>query len=279
MDARQGLPGAPLQAAAQQRLSYIARLYNEELHVLASRDIMSLKQLDGRKVNIDKPGSGTSLTAKILFDKLGIKPEFTHFDQATSHERLRSGEIQAALYVAGRPVRAISEFQGDGRFHLLSVPFERNVAETYLPARFASSDYPRLIESGKTVETVAVGNVLAVFNWPENSERYKRVERFVEAFFSRFDEFSQPGRHPKWKEVNLTATVPNWQRFKAAQVWLDRSAKTAETSPQQQQAFQQFVQSQGGRINSLSEGERESLYRGFVEWQRAQERKRTGAAQ
>jgi hypothetical protein len=181
--------------------------------------------------------------------------------------------------VAGRPVRAISEFQGDGRFHLLSVPFERNVAETYLPARFASSDYPRLIESGKTVETVAVGNVLAVFNWPENSERYKRVERFVEAFFSRFDEFSQPGRHPKWKEVNLSATVPNWQRFKAAQVWLDRSAKTAETSPQQQQAFQQFVQSQGGRINSLSEGERESLYRGFVEWQRAQERKRTGAAQ
>jgi len=276
MDARQGLAPSNLQASAQQRLRYIARLYNEELHVLASRDITSFRQLDGKKVNIDKPGSGTNLTAQLIFEKLGIKPQFTTYDQSTSYERLRSGELQAALYIAGRPVRAISEFQGEGRFHLLSVPFEGDVAETYLPARFASSDYPRLIDAGKVVETVAVGNVLAVFNWPENSDRYRRVQRFVDAFFSRFDDFLQPGRHPKWKEVNLSATVPGWQRFKAAQDWLDR--ETQQASPKaQEQLFNQFVDSKGSQPNELSPAERERLFQEFLAWQQARGKKSAGA--
>jgi hypothetical protein len=44
-----------------------------------------------------------------------------------------------------------------------------------------------------------VGSILAVYGWPQGTERHKRVSRFVEAFFSRFDEFLQPGRHPKWQ--------------------------------------------------------------------------------
>ena len=276
MDARQGLTPSNLQAAAQQRLRYLARLYNEELHVLASRDITDFRQLDGKKVNIDKVGSGTSLTAQLIFEKLGVKPEFTHYDQATSYERLRSGEIQAALYVAGRPVRAMTEFQSDGRFHLLSVPFEGEVAESYLPARFAASDYPRLIESGKAVETIAVGNVLAVFNWPQNSDRYKRVQRFVDAFFSRFEEFLEPGRHPKWKEVNLSATVPGWERFKAAQDWLDREARQASPKAQEQ-LFNQFVDAQGSKSGQLSAGERERLFQEFLAWQQARSKKSAGA--
>src|SRR5919107_1210124 len=63
MDAREGLAPSTLQASAQQRLRYLARLYNEELHVLASRDVTSLRQLEGKKVNIDKPGSGTNLAS------------------------------------------------------------------------------------------------------------------------------------------------------------------------------------------------------------------------
>jgi TRAP transporter TAXI family solute receptor len=274
MDAREGLTPSNLQASAQQRLRYLARLYNEELHVLASRDVASLRDLNGKKVNIDKPGSGTNLTARLIFEKLGIKPEFTTYDQASSYERLRSGEIQAALYVAGRPVRAISEFQSEGRFHLLSIPFEGDVAESYLPARFSSSDYPRLIDSGKTVETVAVGNVLAVFNWPENSERYRRVQRFVDAFFSHFDDFLQPGRHPKWKEVNLSATVPGWQRFKAAQDWLDREARQAKA---QEQQFNQFVDARGSQSSQISAADRERLFQEFLAWQQSRGKKSAGA--
>ena len=274
MDARQGLDDGPLQNAAQQRLRYIARLYNEELHVLASNDVRDIRELQGRKVNIDKPGSGTNLTARLVFEKLGVKPDFTEYDQASSYERLRSGEIQAALYVAGRPVRAISEFQADGKFHLLSVPFEGAIADNYLPAHFAAADYPKLIEDGKDVETLAIGNVLAVFNWPENSDRYKRVQHFVDVFFSKFEDFSKPGRHPKWKEVNLSATVPGWQRFKPAQDWLDRAAKVAGGAEQAQE-FAKFIDIHVG-ASGASGVNKEKLFQEFLAWQ--QGKKREGAA-
>jgi uncharacterized protein len=272
MDAREGLRAEGLQDQVVQRLRYITRLYNEEVHILANRSIADIRQLQGKKVNIDKPGSGTNLTSRLIFEKLGIAPELVTLDQASSYERLRSGEIDAAIYVAGRPVRAISEFQGDGRFHLLAIPFEGEIAETYFPAKFTRTDYPRLVDEGQDVETLAVGSILAVFNWPENSDRYRRVQRFVNAFFSRFDEFMQPGRHPKWREVTLTADVPGWQRIKAAQDWID-AARTGSVASAGSADFSAFMESRG-----ISPTDRERLFRDFLVWQRERRRVRTGVA-
>lgn len=268
MDAREQLKAENLQTDAVRRLRFITRLYNEEVHIIANREITDIRQLEGRKVNIDKAGSGTNLTSRLIFDKLGIKPEMTTFDQASSYAKLKSGDIQAAVYVAGRPVRAIAEFQTDGRFHLLPIPFEGEIAESYFPARFANSDYPQLVDKEKAVETLAVGSLLAVFNWPESSDRYERVKRFVDAFFSRFDEFLQPGRHPKWKEVNLAADVPGWERVKPAQAWLDRAAMASKPSPQGQ-SFESFLK---GRGIDVSAEQREVLFREFLAWQSDRQR-------
>lgn len=274
MDAREQMKTDNLQDDAVRRLRYITRLYNEEVHIIASREITDIRQLDGKKVNIDKEGSGTNLTARLIFEKLGISPEVTTFDQGSSYERLRSGEIQAAVYVAGRPVRAIAEFQSEGRFHLLPIPFEGEIAESYFPARFTNSDYPRLVDQDKAVDTLAVGSLLAVFNWPERSDRYNRVKRFVDAFFSRFDEFLQPGRHPKWKEVNLAAEVPGWERMKPAQDWLDRAAAASQPSPLGE-SFEAFISSRG--ITATAE-QREILFREFLAWQSDRQRANRRAA-
>jgi TRAP transporter TAXI family solute receptor len=268
MDAREQLIAENLGDSAASKLRYIARLYNEEVHVLASRDITDIRQLEGKKVNIDKAGSGTNLTSHIVFGKLGIKPEFTEFDQGSSYERLRSGDIQAAVYVAGRPVRAIAEFQGAGRFHLLRIPFEGELSEAYLPSQLTNTEYPQLVEASQTVETLAVGSVLAAFNWPKGSDRYRRLERLVDAFFSRFDEFLQPGRHPKWKEVNLAAEVPGWERFKPADDWLKRAAQASSESPQSR-SFKAFLDAKGGAVSTA---DREALFREFLAWERTRSR-------
>jgi TRAP transporter TAXI family solute receptor len=260
MDAREAL--GPEAAEGRRQLEYIARLYNEEIHVIARRDIGDIRQLDGRKVNIDVVGSGTNLTSRIVFEKLGVKPTFETVDQGAAFEKLSSGEIDAAVFVSGRPVRAVADFKSDGRFRLLSIPFEEALSELYLPARFADKDYPGLIEKGSVVETLAVGSILAVYGWPEGTERNKRVQRFVEAFFSKFDEFLKPGRHPKWQEVNLAATVPGWKRFKGAQDWIDRSAATSAKKPDP--AFEAFLES---RDIKASPSERQKLFEDFVAWQ------------
>jgi hypothetical protein len=44
---------------------------------------------------------------------------------------------------------------------------------------------------------------------------------------AKFDELRKPPRHPAWRDVNMAATIRGWQRFPAAQQWIDRTAKSA----------------------------------------------------
>ena len=204
----------------ERNITYVARLFNDELHVIAARDITDIRQLAGKRVSFDVRGSGTDYTGRSMFNGLGIEVETVNVDQPTALDLLKRGELSAVVSVAAKPVDVLTNFQGGDRFHLLSVPYVHTVADKYFPAALRHEDYPRLIAAGNTINTLAVGTVLGAFNWPEKSERYKRIARFVHAFFSKFDNFLAPSRHPKWNEVNLTAEVPGWKRFPAAQQWL-----------------------------------------------------------
>ena len=73
---------------------------------------------------------------------------------------------------------------------------------------------------GTSVDTIAVPAVLAVFNWPKGHDRYRRVSRMVESMFTNWEKFRQPPRHPKWRDVNLAATVPGWTRWSVAEEML-----------------------------------------------------------
>jgi hypothetical protein len=58
----------------------------------------------------------------------------------------------------------------------------------------------------------------------------KRVARFVDILFTRIDKLQAPGFDPKWKSINLAATVPGLDRFPAAQEWLNRQARAPRAS-------------------------------------------------
>lgn len=216
------LPEAERSAMAS-RVTYVARLYNEEVHVIAPRDINSVSDLAGKKVNVGPAGSANAQTAELIFDRLGIAPVIVHLDQPTALAKLAAGELTADVLVAGRPVKALQEFAGDGHFKLLPLPYADALQDLYLPAKIAPVDYGNLVPPGLNVDTLAVPVVLATIDAPSGSPRAARVARFTNAFFERFDELRDPARHPKWREVNLAADVPGWTRFGAAQEALDRS--------------------------------------------------------
>ena len=93
-----------------------------------------------------------------------------------------------------------------------------------------SNPYPNLLSPGQTINTIAASQLLVTYDWPENSERYARVARFVDAFFSKIDEFQKPPRHPKWSESSIVAAIPGWQRFKASEDWLAAHNLTPPTT-------------------------------------------------
>jgi TRAP transporter TAXI family solute receptor len=198
-------------------IQYIAKLYDEEVHVIARRDIARIEDLAGRPVNIDVRGSGTAMTASLVFDGLNIPIEPRYEVQDVALERLRRGEIAALVYVAGQPARLFSGLGADSGLRFLPVPLAPALLETYLPSRLGRAQYPGLIAEGGDVETIAVGAVMAVYAWAPETERHRKVARFIDSFFANFESFLRPPRHPKWREVNLAAQVPGWTRFPAAE--------------------------------------------------------------
>jgi hypothetical protein len=105
--------------------------------------------------------------------------------------------------------------------------------DTYLPSELGHAQYPALIAEGQTVQTVAVGSVMAVYAWPRGSERYQKVARFVNALFAKFPQLQQPPHHPKWTEVNLAAQLPGWTRFRTAQDELSHGGLAQADKPTQ----------------------------------------------
>ena len=206
----------------EKRINYVAKLYNEEFHLIANSEIKNPNDLTGKKVNFDVKGSGTAITATTVFDTLKVTVEPTYFDQATALEKLRSGEIAALAYVAGKPAPLFEKITAVDKLHFLPIDHTPALLETYLPTSLSNQDYPILIQSNQDIRTVAVGAVLAVYNWKRYYNRYQKVAHFTTSFLDHFNDFQQPARHPKWREVSLSAVIPGWMRFPAAQEWLQK---------------------------------------------------------
>ena len=254
-----------------QRVRYITKLYNEEFHLLAHQSISSVEELAGKQVNFGLERSGTYMTASIVFDKLGVSVEAVSFDQQLALEKVKSGEIAAMVYVAGKPTRLFKDIGPNESVRFLSLEHTPSLLETYLPSNLTHDDYPQLVTNGSAVTTVAVGAVMAVYNWQPGRDRYAKVARFVEAFFTNFDEFRKPPRHAKWKEVNLAAVVPGWTRYGPAEKLLSQELASAreEVPARLEQAFASYLQ-QRETSGDISAADKERIFSEFMRWYQRQ---------
>jgi uncharacterized protein len=266
---------------AEQRIQYITKLFNAEFHVLARKEIQSYSDLAGTKVNFWKPLSVTALAAENIFRLLGINVIPTNFDNDLAIEKLRNREISAVVRMGGAPQNDYINVTPEDGFHLVpfteaNLPKERftDLMELYVPTELTHEQYPQLIPEGETVPTVASSVVLAAYAWPEDSDDYQRVADFVKVFFDNIGQFQDPSRHPKWREINLAATVPGWIRFKPAQEWLDSNKPSLLSSDSMKHEFEMFVQRHrttfGG--HALTGAEQDALYEEFLSWRKGQSR-------
>jgi TRAP transporter TAXI family solute receptor len=244
--ARKGYPNI------KKQFNYVTKLYNEEMHVVAPKSVQSLWELDGKKVAIDLPNGGTFMTAITVCERLGIHPHFVYIEQRLAYDQLLKGDLDAVIAVQGKPSKATSALK-NANLHLVPVEYADPLQADYLPARLSSQDYPNLLDKDEVVDTIAVPAVLAVFNWAPNSDRYRKLAHFVDAFFSKINQLHQPPFHPKWNEVSLSATLAGWVRFQPAQEWLDRHTNAA---------------AENRTFRTDRAEDREALFQRFVEWQK-----------
>ncbi len=252
-----------------QNIRYIAKLYDEEVHVIVRKDITRLEDLNGQRVNVDVKGSGSAMTAEILLDSFGIKANVEHEKQVNGVQELKRGEIAAIIHVGGAPIPLLTDISSDNGIHFLPVTLTQSLGQIYLPDQITHDSYPLLVPADAPVQTIAVGDVMAVFAWQPHTERYNKVSRFVDAFFSKFDQFQQPPRHPKWREVNLTAEVPGWTRFQPAQDWLVRQTSAGTAGGATQARFNTFLAETKPGMNAvLTDQAKEALFQQFLAWEK-----------
>jgi len=280
-----------LYAHLERRVQYITKLYTAEFHVLARDGIRSYADLNGKKVNFNLKDSQTEVTADRVFRMLNLSVERSYYDNDEAIQKLLKGDIAAMIVLTGGPQAALAKLRKEDGVHFLpldqaSLP-DRDVSPIlaeYTAVSLTGKLYPNLIPEGVSVPTIANHALLVAYAWPENSDRYRRLSRFVNEFFGNIDRFQDGARHPKWAEFNQATEVPGWNRFKPAATWIAKhgdvetaeapSADPAEDKPADvRSAFAKVVASyQSANGKAMTPGERELIrqFKQLLDKQQAQ---------
>lgn len=142
----------------------IARLYQSFVHLVvpAASPIRALADLQGRRVAVGGPGSGTEYTSTTLMTAVGVRPAGTlRLAQTPAMEAVARGTVDAAFSVTGLPTPAVETLAEHTPIRLLPLGeyYPRLNLETpwaYTSAAIPAGTYHGVPETS----TVMVGNAL-----------------------------------------------------------------------------------------------------------------------
>ena len=152
------LDGGPLKS-----LRAVANLYPETVHLVARTDsgIKSFADIRGKKISLDRPGSGTRVDAVLMLRAFGLEPgdlEVFSMASGAAADALREGEIDGFFFVAGTPATAVLELAESALIDL--IPISGPAVDALLEQRpfFARQALPAGTYPGiGAIDTLSVG--------------------------------------------------------------------------------------------------------------------------
>ena len=272
------------------RINYITKLFDLEFHLIAGKQIASVADLAGKKVNFGRVTTGSHITASAIFSALGVNVTPVYHETALALEMVQDKKIAATVFVAGKPDDIVARLKSDRNLHLLPVDYAKPLRKTYLPAILTNADYPDFIPKGTSIRTISVGSVMAVYNWTpiRSLQRYQKVVFFIDAFIERYEQLQKAPRHPKWRDLNLAALVPGWNRFPPAKARIDNLRQRMRKKAQERRKtrrktdgrielnsfdtankdlFFKFLQDRNVDAEVVSDKNRGKLFQEYLRWQ------------
>ncbi len=205
----------PVLSRIAKKTRMVFPLYNEEVHLLGKQGIRDFDDLTGKRVAIGRDGSGTYLTARLLFKLSEVNPsEMVPIDTGEALAELKAGRIDAMFYVAGYPVKLLKEdvAEKDG---LTLIPItNKAITEFYPRAEIPANAYGW---QPTPVNTVAVKAVLVSFDFRRRD--CDNVGRFAQTMSRQMSWLLQNG-HPKWKAVDLNYPLKGWEQYDCVRKYL-----------------------------------------------------------
>jgi hypothetical protein len=216
----------PVLARIAKKTKMVFPLYNEEVHLLGRPTITDFDDLADKRVAVGREGSGTYLTARLLFRVSEIVPkEMVFIDTGEALSELKAGRIDAMFYVAGSPVKLLVESVSEADKLALIPISNKNVTEFYPTVEIPAKTYGW---QANAVQTIAVKAVLISFDFRRGDcDNVGKLAQLVSANMS----WLVKNGHPKWKSVNLDAPLKGWEQYDCVKKYLDkRPVTTTEKS-------------------------------------------------
>lgn len=209
------------------KLRLVAPLYNEEVHILARKQIATLADLNGKRVVVGSEGSGSMITAVNMFSILGINPgKMYQIDPPRGVMSVLNDDIDAVVFVGGKPVKMFKNMEdlatvtgGPNAGKLDQVHFlpidDARLFKEYKQTSLTHDDY-NFIPADHPVPTIAITAVLITYDYNMKNEAYYREQcrnmgELGKALRDHLGALKEGG-HPKWKEVDLNADIGGWKR-------------------------------------------------------------------
>jgi uncharacterized protein len=210
------------------KIRMVFPLYNEEIHILARKGINDFDELADKRVAIGREGSGTYLTARLMFKVSEVEPrEMVNIDTDQALAELKAGRIDAMFYVAGAPVKLFAEgVTATDELGLVSVTTKR-ITEFYPTADIPANTYRW---QSKALSTVAVKSVLVSFDFRQLD--CDNVGRFAQIVATNMSWLTENG-HAKWKSVQLDYPLKGWEQYDCVRKYIRRTSTptTAKSVP------------------------------------------------
>ncbi len=186
-----------------ERLKVILNLYPEEIHVLTNKpEITSFYHLEGRKISVGPPKSGTALTGEVLLKLYDVKAEKSSDTPEEAANKLRSGQIDAMIFVGGAPVPFIEGMLD--KFRFVRLPRNPILDQIYLRQTLGPKVYKQTCED---TETYSVPS--SIVGLDINDPAYVQLmQKMVITVLTNKDYLDAKG-HPKWKNSLVRYYFPN----------------------------------------------------------------------
>ncbi len=214
----------PVLKGIAKKTKMVFPLYNEEIHLVGKPDILGFDYLTGRRVAIGKDGSGTFMTAELLFKVSGIEPaEKLTLGTSDALSELKKGNIDAMFYVAGYPVKLFTDnvMAEDG---LSIIPItNKSILEFYPPSEIPANAYSW---QSTAVSTAAVKAVLVSYDFKQYHCR--SVGQAAKLIYEKMDWLKENG-HPKWQSVDLNYPLKGWEQYDCVKSQLTGTRMTASS--------------------------------------------------
>ena len=213
----------PVLRRIAKKTKMIFPLYNEEIHLVGRRGLLNFDDLAGKRVAVGKEGSGTYLTARLLFEVSDVRPgKMVAIGTNDALSQLKAGTIDAMFYVAGYPVKLFKEDVSEGDGLVLIPILNKSIVEFYPKAEIPANTYQWQPE---TVKTVAVKAVLVSFDF--RGANCDFVGEFAQILYDNLVWLRANG-HAKWKSVDLNFPLRGWDQYDCVKKYL---AKRIQAPP------------------------------------------------